>query len=45
MLSSNPPCFSTQPGRGVVGMSWIGALFINSCITLTFIKRWNVSAY
>ena len=24
--------------RGVVGMSWIGALLISSCITVTFIK-------
>ena len=38
MPSSNPLCFSTQPGRGVVGMSWIGALLISSCITVTFIK-------
>ena len=45
MPSSNPQCFSTQPGRGVVGMSWIGALLINSCITVTFIKKWNVIAY
>ena len=45
MPSSNPLCFSTQPGRGVVGMSWIGALLISSSITVTFIKRWNVIAY
>ena len=45
MLASNPLCFSTQPGRGVVGMSWIAALLISSCITVTFIKRWNVIAY
>ena len=44
MPSSNPLCFSTQPGVGVVGMSWIGALLISSCITVTFIKRWNVIA-
>ena len=36
MSSSNPLCFSTQPGRGVVGMSWIGALLISSCITIAF---------
>ena len=23
-------------------MSWIGALLISSCITVTFIKRWNM---
>ena len=39
MPSSNPLCFSTQPGRGAVGMSWIGAVLINSCITVTFIKK------
>ena len=26
MPLSNPLCFSTQSGHGVVGMSWIGAL-------------------
>ena len=31
MLSSNPLC-------SVVRMSWIGALLIISCITVTFIK-------
>ena len=34
--SSNPLCFSTQPGRGLEGMSWIGALLIRSCITIAF---------
>ena len=34
---SNPICFSTQPsGHGVVGMSWIGALLLSSCITIAF---------
>ena len=42
MPSSNPLCFSTQPRLGVVGMSWIGALLISSCITITFLKRWNI---
>ena len=42
MLLSNPLCFSTQPGRGVVGMSWIGDLLISSCITIAFLKRWNM---
>ena len=42
MPSSNPLCFSTQRGRGVVGMSWIGALLISSCITIAFLKRWNM---
>ena len=39
----NPLCFSTQPGRS--GDVVIGALLISSCITVTFIKRWNVIAY
>ena len=38
MPSSNPPCFSTQPGRGVEGMSWMGALLISSCITIALKK-------
>ena len=38
MPSSNPLCFSTQPGRGVVGMSWIGTLLISSCITIAFLN-------
>ena len=33
---------STQPGRQVVGMSWIGALLISSCITIAFFKRWDM---
>ena len=45
MPSSNPLCFSTQPGRGVVEMSWIGALLISSCITIAFLKTWNMLLY
>ena len=45
MPLSNPLCFSTQTGRGVVGMSWIGALLISSCITIAFLKRWNMLMY
>ena len=37
MPSSNLLCFSTQPGHEVVGMSWIGALLISSCITLALL--------
>ena len=43
MPSSNP-VFLHSTWCGVVGMSWIGALLISSCITVTFIKRWNVTA-
>ena len=39
------PVFLHSTWRGVVGMLWIGALLISSCITVTFIKRWNVIAY
>ena len=43
MPLSNLPCFSTQPGHGVVGMSWIGTLLISPCITIyPFLKRWNM---
>ena len=44
MPSSNP-VFLHSTWCGGVGMSWIGALLISSCITVTFIKRWNVIAY
>ena len=37
MPSSNP-VFLHSNWCGVVGMSWIGALLISSCITVTFIK-------
>ena len=43
MPSSNP-VFLHSTWCGVVGMSWIGALLISSCIMVTFIKRWNVIA-
>ena len=36
MPSSNP-VFLHSTWCGVVGMSWIGALLISSCITVTFI--------
>ena len=36
MPSSNP-VFLHSIWCGVVGMSWIGALLISSCITVTFI--------
>ena len=42
MPLSNRLCFSTQPGRGVVGMLWIGTLLISSCITIAFLKKWNI---
>ena len=38
MPSSNPLCFSTQPGRGAVVMSWIGALLISSCNTVAILN-------
>ena len=38
MPSSNP-VFLHSTWCGVVGMSWIGALLISSCITVTFIKN------
>ena len=42
MPSSNPLCFSTQPGCGVVGMSLICALLISSCIIIAFLKKLNM---
>ena len=42
MPLSNRLCFSTQPTHGVVGMLWIGTLLIGSCITIAFLKRWNI---
>ena len=42
MPLSNRLCFSTQSTHGVVGMLWIGTLLIGSCITIAFLKRWNI---